>query len=226
MAGPTEESTKAPPRSDAGTYRHGFKRWIALALIIAGLMALGFVWYRGSYVDDHVYTAAELDAGPVSQIITWENGRTAVQISRLSPLSADHLWRVATDQGRFDEFMPYVRATTVRPGDDNTLIEEQWLDLPYGSYDLELTIRLVEDGNVRKARWEQSRGSLTYNQGAWVVEQHGDGAILRYQVSATLAHVPQWVVNFAMRRRLGRLLQAVETRVRDLEQREPGYFRP
>ena len=77
----------------------------------------------------------------------------------------------------------------------------------------------------RTARWEQREGTLVFNQGAWVVESHGDRSVLRYQVAAQLIGVPQWVSNYAMKRRLGRLLDAVEKRVRDLRQREPGYFK-
>jgi hypothetical protein len=204
--------------------RFGFKRWVFLALLVAGAAVLGHVWYGGSQVDPHEYTPAELEEGPVTQIISWDGGRTAVQVSRLSPLPADHLWRVVTDQGRFNEFMPYVRETSVQPGPDGLLIERQKLELPHASYELELGIRLSERGNVRTARWEQRQGTLRFNQGAWIVQSHGDRNVLRYQVSASLTGVPQWLVNYAMRRRVGRLLDAVEARVRDMQQREPDYF--
>lgn len=131
-----------------------------------------------------------------------------------------------TDQGRFDEFMPYVRTTTVSDGPDGMLIEKQVLDLPYASYDVELDITLSEKDNVRTARWEQRQGTLLFNQGAGGVESHGDRSVLRYQVAAHLSGVPQWASNYAMTRRLGRLLNALEKRVRDLRQREPEYFQP
>ena len=120
--------------------------------------------------------------------------------------------------------MPYVRSTTETDGPDGLLIEKQVLDLPYGSYDLELGIRLTEKGNVQTARWEQRVGALDFNQGAWVVESHGDRSVLRYQVAAKLSGIPQWMSNFSMTRRLGRLLDAVETRVLELRQSEPNYF--
>jgi Polyketide cyclase / dehydrase and lipid transport len=225
VASPPPESGPALPgvssRSIAG---RRVKRWIIPILAGMGIAAISHIWYRGSHIDDRVYSA-ELDRGPISQIISWDGGRNAVQISRLSALPADDLWRVVTDQGRFDEFMPYVRTTTVRPGPDDALIESQILDLPHASYELELTIRLREEGDKRTAGWVQTKGILPYNQGAWVVERYGKQSILRYQVSAALSGVPQWIVNFAMRRRLGRLLEAVETRVRELQNREPDYFR-
>jgi ribosome-associated toxin RatA of RatAB toxin-antitoxin module len=222
---PAESAAVGPAGSGRPSNRRGFKRWIFAALAASGAAALCHIWYRGSHVDDRVPSASELEQGPVSQIISWEEGRTAVQISRLSTLPADDLWRVVTDQARYDEFMPYVRTTTVRPGPDDTLIESQILDLPHASYELELTIRLREQEGRRTARWEQTKGVLPYNQGAWVVERQGERAVLRYQVSAALNGVPQWIVNYAMRRRLGRLLEAVETRVRELQKREPEYFR-
>jgi hypothetical protein len=205
--------------------RFRVKRAVLLGLMAIGAAVVGHVWYRGSHVDAHTYTADELERGPVAQIIAWEGDRTAVQISRLSPLPPDHVWRVVTDQGRFDQFMPYVRSTTVEPRPDGTLLERQILDLPHASYELQLNIRLSEQGPVRTARWTQTQGMLSFNQGAWVVERAGEQSLLRYQVSASLDWVPQWVVNYAMRRRLGRLLEAVEARVRDMERREPEYFR-
>lgn len=220
------DATTATDRvaTESGRRMHGFKRWIFLGLLVAGAAVLAHVWYCGSHVDPHQYDADELKHGPIAQIISWDGGRTAVQISQLSALPPDHLWRVVTDQGRFDEFMPYVRSTTVEPGPDGTLIEKQILDLPHTSFELELAIRLSEQDGRRRARWEQKKGTLNFNQGAWIVESLGDRSVLRYQVSASLDWVPQWLVNYAMRRRLGRLLEAVEARVRDLEKREPEYF--
>jgi hypothetical protein len=206
-------------------HRHGFKRWIFLALVLAGAAIVAHMAYWGSRVDARVFHAQDLDRGPAAQIVPWEPGRTAVQISRVSSLSADHLWRVVTDQGRFNEFMPYVRSTTVRPGPDGTIIESQVLDLPHSSYELELEIRLKQEGSSRIARWRQVKGTLDFNEGAWVVESEGSRSVLRYQVSASLAWVPQWAINYLMLHRLGKLLEAVEARVRDLEQRQPDYFR-
>jgi uncharacterized membrane protein len=212
-------------RLSARLRRVGAKRAVLAGLMVAGAAAISHVWYRGSQIDSHTYGPDELEQGPVAQVIAWGDNRTAVQISRLSSLPADHLWRVVTDQGRFDQFMPYVRSTTVEPLPDGTLRERQILDLPHASYELQLLIRLSEKGLVRTANWTQAQGTLSYNQGAWIVERAGERAVLRYQVSAGLDWVPQWLVNYAMRRRLGRLLEAVETRVRDLERREPEYFR-
>ena len=150
-----------------------------------------------------------------------------MQVSRLSTLPADHLWRVVTDQARFDEFMPYVRTTTVEPGPAGAIIEKQVLDLPHTSYQLTLEIRIEERGAARVARWRQTEGTLRFNEGAWVVEAAGGGrTVLRYQVSATLDWVPQWATNYLMGGRLGRLLEAVEARVRALEEKSPEYFRP
>lgn len=225
VSGPSDQTApSAGAPSTLPHHPHGFKRWIFLGLLAVGAVAISFMWYQGSHIDTHVYTATELERGPIAQIITWDGGRDAVQISRLSTRSADHLWRVVTDHGRFDEFMPYVESTSVRPGPDGTILEKQMLDLPHAKYDLELEIRLSEQDGTRRARWRQVQGTLSYNEGAWLVERQGQRSVLRYQVSASLGILPQWAVNYAMRRRLGRLLEAVERRVRDLEQREPGYF--
>jgi hypothetical protein len=199
-------------------------KWAFRILLIAGAAVVAYVWYSGSHVDSRTYGAADLANGPITQIIPWDDGRTAVQVSRLTDLPADQLWKVVTDQGRFDQFMPYVRKTTVEPLPGGKLLEKQILDLPHATYNVELEIALDQQPGVRKARWRQINESLTYNQGAWVVEESGGKSILRYQVAAGVDWMPQFVVNFSLRPRLNRLLQAVEQRVRDLNAKEPQYF--
>jgi ribosome-associated toxin RatA of RatAB toxin-antitoxin module len=208
----TSDSQVAPA---AGIPRRGLKRRVFALMMALGGLAIGWMWYKGSTIDERLFEAADLRRGMRSQIIGWPGGRTAVQISRYVDLEADLLWNVVTDQARFDEFMPYVRQTTVRPGPDGSLIEAQILDLPHASYELELQIRLETKGNKRQARWTQTSGALRFNEGAWVVERvPTGGSLLRYQVSASAGVIPQWFVNFAMTKRLGKLLEAVENRAR------------
>jgi hypothetical protein len=201
------------------------KRLVLLAGALAIAAAMSVLAYMyGGIVNTADYGPNDLREGPRSQIVAWPDSNTAVQISRLSKLQPDHLWKVVTDQKRFDEFMPYVRETTVEALEDGSFLEKQILDLPVGSYDLDLRIKLTAAGNVRRAAWEQQRGTLSYNAGAWIVEKHGDESILRYQVAARVGWLPQWMSNSAMRGRLGKLLEAVEARTVSLEQNEQGYF--
>ena len=219
-AGPGASTAAIPPSRSKFV-----RRWIWRGLLIAGIAVIGHIWYWGGHVDPQVYGVTELAGGPVTQIITWDDGHTAVQASRLTDLSADQLWKVVTDQGRFDQFMPYVRQTTVEKLPDGKFLEKQILDLPTGSYNVDLEITLDLQANVRKARWRQLNGTLDFNEGAWVVEQAGPKTILRYQVAADFNWLPQFVVNYALRKRLNKLLESVETRVRDLNQKDPQYFR-
>jgi hypothetical protein len=193
------------------------------AFVVMLAMAV-LAYFYGGIINTTEYGPNDLRGGPRSQIVPWPNNNTAVQVSRLSKLKPDHLWKVVTDQSRFDEFMPYVRETTVEALPDGSFLEKQVLDLPAGSYDLDLRIRLTAHDNIRRAAWEQQRGTLRYNAGAWIVEKHGDESILRYQVAARLGWLPQWMTNSAMRGRLGKLLEAVEVRTAKLEQNEQGYF--
>ena len=90
-------------------------------------------WYWGGHVDPQVYGVPELAGGPVTQIITWDKDRTAVQASLcLTDLPAHELWKRVYDQGRFDQFMPYVRQTTVEKLPDGKFLKKQILDLPTG----------------------------------------------------------------------------------------------
>lgn len=70
-------------------------RWAFYGLLIAGVAVVAHVWYWGSHIDPQTYGASELlSAGPVSQLIAWDNGYTAAQTSRLTDLPADQLWKV------------------------------------------------------------------------------------------------------------------------------------
>ena len=111
----TGDSSQTDMRSDK-PQRPGFKRRLFLGLCTLGAVAIAHTWYSGSHVDDRAVTISRLETGPVTQIISWDRDNTAVQLSQLSELPSDDLWRVVTDQGRFDEFMPYVRTTTVSEG--------------------------------------------------------------------------------------------------------------
>src|SRR5262245_28211551 len=79
----------------------GAGRWIFRALLLAGALVIARMWYRGTVIDPHEYNSSELANGPISQIIAWPENHKAVQVSRLSSLPADQLWKVITDQGRF-----------------------------------------------------------------------------------------------------------------------------
>ena len=201
------------------------RRWILRVLALGGLVVLVHLWYVGSHIDGTVYGPAELGDRQVAQIIQWDKDHTAVQISCVTRLPVEHVWRVLADQERFDEYMPWVISSTVRPGPTNPLFVEQRLDLPTGTYALTLEITLERSGNTSTARWRQLEGEMAFNEGAWVVEDHGDSVVLRYQVAASMWPFPQWVANYAMRLRLGGLLDAVLARVQQLEKTEPDYFR-
>jgi len=194
-------------------------------LLIAGGCVVGYVWYAGNHVDTHTYGAAELANGPITQIIPWRDNYKAVQTSRLTDLPADQIWKVVTDQGRFDQFMPYVRKTTVERLPNGKLLEKQILDLPHATYNVDLEITLDEKPGIRQARWRQVNPGLDLNEGAWIVEEANGKSILRYQAAADVNWLPQFAVNFALRPRVNRLLKSVEQRVRDLADKDPQYFR-
>ncbi|MBX7246793.1 MAG: hypothetical protein K1X53_14955 [Candidatus Sumerlaeaceae bacterium] len=226
-----ENGKELDPDSDAvaGEPAGGKPAWLVRLVwvcVIAVCLIIPWVWYHGSHVTAGWPSEAELKNGPISQVVMWRDGKhTAVQFSRLYDGNPDHFWKVVTDQGRFDEFMPFVAYTRVRPGPNGTRLEEQKLNLPFGDQELELEITLTEEGPVRMARWRQSKGTLRHNEGAWIVEKGSEGkVILRYQVSATVDYILQWVTNFAMRQRLGKLLDAVDARVKSLKASDPDYF--
>lgn len=201
------------------------RRWIIRVLAIGGLVVLADLWYVGGHIDGKLYGPAELGDRQVAQIIQWDKDHKAVQISCATRLPFEHVWRVVADQERFDEYMPWVADSTMRPGVTGVFIEELKLKLPMGTYAQTLEITVKRSGNISTARWRQLEGDLAFNEGAWVVEDHGGVAVLRYQLATTFWPLPQWAVNSAMRSRLGELLDAVLTRVQRLEETEPEYFR-
>src|SRR4051794_36867617 len=74
--------------------RMPFWRWTLRILLVLGAAVVAYVWYAGTHLDLRTYGAGELANGPVTQIIRWDEGHTAVQTSRLTDLPADQLWKV------------------------------------------------------------------------------------------------------------------------------------
>jgi ribosome-associated toxin RatA of RatAB toxin-antitoxin module len=209
---PAENSSDKP----AAPVRRVRRRWICLGLVLLGTIVVGRMVYIGSTVDVHVFSPEELKTGPVVQVISWPNNRTAVQASQLMSLPADQVWAVVRDQAKFQEYMPYVKASSIGEKINGKYQLEQKLDLPIGLYENTLQLEEDESPAARTVRWKQLTGPLKFNEGAWVIEQHGANCILRYQLSATVNYVPQWLANYLMRKRLLSIPAAVESRVKAL----------
>lgn len=197
--------------------RSRFRRlWKSCVFVLAllGVAAVGHIWIVSSFIDDTVYGAEQLLHATRSQIISWEDGRNAVQISYASELPADAFWRIISDHHSYHDLMPGVEIKSERQNGDGTTTVEQVLRLPYTEYQIQLQVSTTTEGPVRKWKWRQTNGPLEADDGAFVVEDHGDKTILRYQASAIVPGCPQWLVNYTMRHRHLAMLELMERHAR------------
>lgn len=191
-------------------------RRVSLWLVLLGIGVIAHLAYVGSHVDGHIYTVDELRAGPQVQIISWPDGRTGVQASQLMAPAENLVWDIVRDQERFSEFMPYVKSAVEKDRHDDHFQLQQVLELPYATYHNLLQMEEHETPTVRTLSWRQIEGPSTFNEGSWAVERHGEQCVLRYQLSASIAGVPQWLSNYLMMSRLRKIPAAIEKRAKEL----------
>lgn len=136
----------------------------------------------------------------------------------------DRVYRVITDNANFAEFMPYVKESTVEPQPDGSIINYQYLNLPFVA-DREYRIRIVnttrETGGavIRESAWTYVKGSgnIDENHGAWRLIEFPPGkTLVIYEVLTDPGGmIPTFLKNSATQRSLSALLKSVRQRVVD-----------
>lgn len=146
---------------------------------------------------------------------------------------AERVFRVVTDNGSFEEFMPHVRESEVERAADGALINYQLLDVPFAG-DRHFRIR-VDNGVEGEAgqpvffsRWTYVPGSgnIVDTRGSWTLVPRGKQRTLAvYRVLTDPGgNIPRWIIHMASLRALDALVAAVRRRVSDprYDEASPG----
>jgi len=136
----------------------------------------------------------------------------------------DRVYRVITDNARFAEFMPYVKESTVEPQPDGSIINYQYLKLPFVA-DREYKIRIVNTTRetngvvIRESAWTHVKGpgNIDENHGAWQLVEFPPGkTLVIYEVLTDPGGmIPTFLKNSATKKSLPALLKSVRERVAD-----------
>lgn len=157
----------------------------------------------------------EMEAGGLTEVV-------AIAILNAAP---ERLFEVVTDNEKFPEFMPYVKASRVERLADGSLINHQELGLPFPISNRNYSVRIsnsvkgVGEARVWESAWSyiQGSGNIKESRGAWVLTEASRGnTLLLYRVFTDPGGlIPHWAYNLATRQSLPDLIDSVRRRARD-----------
>jgi ribosome-associated toxin RatA of RatAB toxin-antitoxin module len=131
------------------------------------------------------------------------------------------VWSILRDCDRFDEFMPGVAESRLTKREDNVVLCDEVIDLPFPLIDLESLTRVVEasfpDGGFER-RWSLVRGSYQRLEGAWTIlpaTGTAERSVVIYDVDMepdTL--IPDFLIRYAQSIAAPKVFNSVRERVR------------
>jgi len=133
----------------------------------------------------------------------------------------DRVWKVIGDYENYEEFMPQVCESEVRKKEGNTTWQYQKLSIPWplpgnGTWYL---IRLRHQPEKYFVQWEMEEGNIDTNYGSWKLEpfgEKGDKTLAIYSLVVDPGYkLPAFVVDFATKTTVPKIIEAVRKRVPD-----------
>lgn len=193
---------------------------LTMALLLAGVA--GTVTADSPYEPSPTELAA-LERGEILVRLREVPGSAIKEGKALGLIDAapERVFQVVTDLEAFPEFMPHVRQSTVEPQADGSLVNYQYLDLPFPIRDRYYKIRVVHRveethrGRVWRSSWTYLPGSgnVVENYGAWTLRDYGGRTLALYQVFTDPGGwIPAWAANRASRQTLPDILRALRRR--------------
>ncbi len=162
----------------------------------------------------------------VAELMSVEAGGSTEAVAvALMDSTPERLFEIITENERFAEFMPYVKASRVEQLGDGSIINHQYLSLPFPITDRYYSVRIVNSirGEGAERVWEsawtyvQGSGNINETRGAWILTEGGPGkTLVLYRVFTDPGGlIPLWAYNLATRQSLPDLLESVERRARE-----------
>ena len=131
------------------------------------------------------------------------------------------VWGVLRDCGKFEQFLPRVSRSRLTRRDDNVVVCDETIDMPFPLGDLHSITRVIEstlpNGGFER-RWSLIRGTYRRLRGAWVVlpaDASASQSLVVYEVDMdpeTL--IPDFMIRQAQSAAAPEVFRAVRERVR------------
>lgn len=141
----------------------------------------------------------------------------------------EEVFRVATDYGKYADFMPRVVSSTVKEQARDHALVELRAELRWPAGSSTVTARYTHEklpGDIYRVRFEEVRGSLKQYVGSLYIEPFGSGkTAVTYELVAepdTIA--PKSAINKGIKRSTGNFVHALRQRINELHRL--GYLHP
>ena len=130
------------------------------------------------------------------------------------------VWAVLRDCGQFEQFLPRVSRSRLTSREDNVVVCDETIDLPFPLGQLHSISRVIEsprpDGGFER-RWNLIRGTYRHLEGAWLVlpaDAAASRSVVVYEVDMDPDTViPDFVLRHAQSAAAPEVFQAVRERV-------------
>jgi ribosome-associated toxin RatA of RatAB toxin-antitoxin module len=166
----------------------------------------------GAAVADHVAVVEEAPAG----------GRgVALRACGTVDASPAEVWAVLRACDQFEQFLPRVSRSRLTRREDNVVVCDETIDLPFPLGELHSITRVVEStlpGGGFERRWSLIRGTYRHLLGAWTIlpaDAAAARSVVVYEVDMDPATViPDFVLRHAQAAAAPEVFRAVRARVR------------
>jgi uncharacterized protein YndB with AHSA1/START domain len=192
------------------------RRWtrIPQALLLAGLVLVGWLYVRGTWADAEERNPARVEDGPLAHLHRTADGRTEVRAAVLLAAPPERVWAVVTDYERYPEWLPYLTGTAVTRDENGVRLAGKARSMLAGYWDFLIDVRESADDGRRTAAWDHPHDKLRVNRGAWTVTDAGDGkTLLALTLDAEVADAPAFLLRNVFRHRLKQVMRAAASRL-------------
>jgi ribosome-associated toxin RatA of RatAB toxin-antitoxin module len=190
--------------------------FIPVTLLALGLLALLFVYVRGTWATAQPRNPSSVSEGPVSQLVLWPKGGKAIRCAILLPYPRQPVWDVVTDYGHYSDFLPYLKDTEAARKADAWELKGQAASAFSGDWPFDITITEDTEPSLWRVWWDDrpTQGKIAVNRGTWeLTESSPNQTLLVLTLQAEVHSTPTFFLRNILLFRLKQVVRAVEKRL-------------
>ena len=128
------------------------------------------------------------------------------------------VWKVLTDYGAYQRFMPRMAQSTLDKRNGNMAIATMKLSLPFPFQGTWYTNRYDENPKAMSLTWRMLKGSIKTTTGGWTLKPQGKGTMAYYTVRTDIGAIliPKILQDEATKRTVPAIFEAVERRAKSM----------